>query len=227
MSKLTSMNRPDDSIRRSPETPGRAAPAPEGDRPRPRASVFAGMLGLAAALSLLPHVLIARGLFTFESYPLWNVSPVLPLCLYGAAFLRNRAVAALLPIGAWIFAGLVQATWHRDWAAGFPPIIPWVYVGFAAAAAWGLYLRSGRSAARIVGVGLGAGVTFFLTSNFGVWLGGSYGYSPAGLMECYVAALPFFRGTLISLVLFLPALFAPLAVWRPAAASPRPLPAAA
>ena len=193
-----------------------ALPTDAADRPRPRASVFAGLLGLAAVLSLLPHVLIGRGVSTFEGYPLWNFSPILPLCLYGAAFLRSRALAALLPVGAWAFQGLVQAAWHGDWSAGFPAVIPWVYVGIAAAAAWGLPLRSGRSVPRVAGTGLGAGATFFTVSNLGVWLGGGYGYTPAGLAECYAMAVPFFRGTLLSLAVFLPALFlAPAAVRVP------------
>ena len=43
---------------------------------------------------------------------------------------------------------------------------------------------------RICGALIGA-VIFFLVSNFGVWLGGSYGYDFDGIISCYILALPF------------------------------------
>ena len=45
-------------------------------------------------------------------------------------------------------------------------------------------------------------VIFFLFSNFGVWLGGSYGYNLNGFVNCYLFALPFFGNTLVSTILF-------------------------
>ena len=47
-------------------------------------------------------------------------------------------------------------------------------------------------------------------SNFGSWLAQSqpYGYSFAGLRDCYEAAIPFYRGTLVSDVLCTGAFFA-------------------
>ena len=41
-----------------------------------------------------------------------------------------------------------------------------------------------------------------LISNFGVWLGGSYGYSYKGLIDCYYMAIPFFGYTLLSTFLY-------------------------
>ena len=58
---------------------------------------------------------------------------------------------------------------------------------------------------------------FYLTTNFGVWLFGDGALDPktaAGLWQCYVAALPFFRNWLIGMAVFLPILFSPLAVAR-------------
>ena len=50
---------------------------------------------------------------------------------------------------------------------------------------------------------IGVGVVFFIVSNFGVWLGGTmYPMTFEGLVTCYVAAIPFFRATLTSNILF-------------------------
>ena len=43
---------------------------------------------------------------------------------------------------------------------------------------------------------------FFLITNFGVWVGGSYGYNFSGLASSYFLALPFFGYTIISTLLF-------------------------
>ncbi len=46
-------------------------------------------------------------------------------------------------------------------------------------------------------------ITFFLISNFGVWLlGDLYTKNFNGLLNCYILALPFFKNTLISTVFF-------------------------
>lgn len=200
MSKLVPMSRTED-------------PSPA---PRVRPGVLATLLGLTVLFSLLPWILIERGLDR-DAY-LWGFSPILPLCLYGAAFLQSRILAFTLPVLAWVTQGFVQAAYWGSWSAGFAPVMLWVYAALLAAAGLGLWLRRDRRPATIAGIGLGSGVAFFLVTNFGVWLGGDlYPPTAAGLLECYAAGLPFFRGTLLSLVVFLPVLFAPAAVRFPAA----------
>ncbi|MCE2752067.1 MAG: hypothetical protein LW720_09275 [Pirellula sp.] len=58
--------------------------------------------------------------------------------------------------------------------------------------------------ARTAAIALIASACFFLLSNFGAWLDPlmQYEKSPAGLLQCYVAGLPFWRATLVSDVLF-------------------------
>ena len=44
---------------------------------------------------------------------------------------------------------------------------------------------------------------FYFISNFGVWLQGNlYEKNIAGLIECYILAIPFFKNTLISTIFF-------------------------
>ena len=54
---------------------------------------------------------------------------------------------------------------------------------------------------RISGAFIGA-VIFFLVSNFGVWLGGSYGYDLSGFLNCYILAIPFFGYSALSTLMF-------------------------
>lgn len=61
---------------------------------------------------------------------------------------------------------------------------------------------------RIVGSSLLASISFFVASNFGVWLAWNmYPKTLAGLTACYVAALPFFRNSVESELLWSTLLF--------------------
>ena len=54
---------------------------------------------------------------------------------------------------------------------------------------------------RMSGALVGA-LIFFIVTNFGVWVGGMYGYTLAGFITCYVLAIPFFTYSLISTLIF-------------------------
>lgn len=54
---------------------------------------------------------------------------------------------------------------------------------------------------RISGALTGA-LIFFALTNFGVWLGGSYGYSLNGIVNCFILAIPFFAYSIISTLIF-------------------------
>ena len=54
---------------------------------------------------------------------------------------------------------------------------------------------------RFLGVLSGAAI-FFITTNFGIWLVGSYGYTFSGLITCFVLAIPFFTNTIVSTAIY-------------------------
>ena len=54
---------------------------------------------------------------------------------------------------------------------------------------------------RLIGV-VSASLIFFIFTNFGVWVLGSYGYSYEGLITCYIAAIPFYTNTLLSTLVY-------------------------
>jgi hypothetical protein len=51
---------------------------------------------------------------------------------------------------------------------------------------------------RVGGAALLSSLAFFLISNFGVYVGGYYGYGIEGLVACYLAAIPFWGNSLIA-----------------------------
>jgi len=86
-------------------------------------------------------------------------------------------------------------------------VITWAW--YAAILLLGGLLAKNASALKVVGASLAASVSFFVISNFAVWAVYREMYPATfnGLMACYVAALPFFRNTAISDLLFSAAFF--------------------
>tara|TARA_B110000881_G_C18496767_1_gene474658 strand:+ start:154 stop:633 length:480 start_codon:yes stop_codon:yes gene_type:complete len=86
-----------------------------------------------------------------------------------------------------------------------------LFIGFHATTlfTWGSVLFIGflskhfikNTISRISGALVGACI-FFVVTNFGVWVIGSYGYTLNGLLICYTLAIPFFAYSLISTVVF-------------------------
>ena len=183
----------------------------------PRPSALVTLIVIAITFRLAPYVLHGLGVAidpVNTVYP-WNFSPILPLCVFGAACLGSRGMAYLAPfaiyavgdLGIWLVTGRV------DWAlyAGQPVL----YLSVALVVTCGFLLRRQRSWSRIAATGLGSATVFFVMSNFGVWALGDglrYPHTYAGLIDCYVQAIPFFRNTLISMAVFLPLLFSRMAL---------------
>jgi hypothetical protein len=78
----------------------------------------------------------------------------------------------------------------------------------------GYLLVSKVTPIRVMSASLISALSFFAVSNFAVWLFGTmYDHTLAGLLQCYTLAIPFFRGTLVSDLVFTPVLFSiPLAL---------------
>ncbi len=121
-----------------------------------------------------------------------NFTPFLALILFGGVYL-NRKLALLLPVA------LMMIT---DVLLGVHNIILFTWGSILIVAFIGLALRKRKTPVMIFGASLLSAVIFFLTTNFGVWLMGWYPHTLAGLQECFILALPFFRKTLISTVFY-------------------------
>ena len=196
---------------------------PQVNQPRP--TTIAILVLVALGFRLAPYLLQGLGLpfdATSTAYA-WNFSPILPLAVFGAACYRGRGMPYLVPFGIYLAGdlGIWALTGRADWA--FYGVQPVVYLSLALVVSLGFLLRRHRSWLRIAGTGFAAAMAFFLVSNFGVWaLGGGtyYPHTAAGLLDCYVQAIPFFRNSLISMAIFLPILFSPLALRRPVQLAP-------
>lgn len=182
---------------------------------QPRWSFLAAMFGHLLLVRLLPYALPLLGIQLrpdIAFYP-WNFSPAHALCLFGGAYFQDRRLSVSLPLltilasdlGIWALSG------RTDWA--FYPGQWSVYVSFAVCTALGFRLQTDRRVLRVAGTGLLGCLLFFVVTNFVHWtVSDRYAQTLAGLLECYVAALPWFRNTLLSTAVFGGLLFSPLGV---------------
>jgi hypothetical protein len=145
---------------------------------------------------------VATGLFRLVPH-LPNFTPVGALGLFAGA--RMRLWHALtLPLLVMAVSDLLLQSFY-----GLSPFHPFVYASVVANVMLGrLLLRRSGSPWRIGGVSLLASAQFFLVTNFGVWMTWPmYTRDLAGLLQCYVAAIPFFQYTLLGDLVFCGVMF--------------------
>ncbi len=173
------------------------SPTPASPYFKPMTLALAGLAVLAAASAMLP-----------QSVRPWNVAALGALALFATARLRFPVALLLIAAALAVKEGGVYLQY------GFAPHPPtWFCLAGYAVFGWAL-LRKSESPLRIGGTAVGASLLFFLTTNFGSWLEQAlpYGYSFEGLVNCYAAAIPFYRGTFLGDTAFTAALFGAHAV---------------
>src|SRR5262249_25802540 len=134
----------------------------------------------------------------------WNFSPVSALFLFGGAKLADRRSAYLVPLAAMLLSDLGIAALMGDVSMGLHAMIPVIYGSYAVMVWLGTKLRESRNPLAIAGAGLAAEVFFFIVTNFANWVvqTGTYPHTFGGLTACYVAAIPFFRNSVVSMALY-------------------------
>lgn len=153
--------------------------------------------------------------YLIEDYP-QNFTALGAVALFGAASFRTMKWGLLAPMFALLLSDVVYELVQPGY--GFYGATQFVVYGAFALMAWvGRGLSSGsmdrRTPLHIGGRALMASSLFFVITNFSVWLtSGLYAKSFAGLMQCYWAALPFFRHQLLGTLFFTAVLFG-LAAW--------------
>ncbi len=138
------------------------------------------MIMLAAATRLLPHP------------P--NFTAVLAVAMFAGALYARPYSALLVPWLAMAASDLVLG-WHATlWA---------VYLAVALSVGCGRWMLERFHTSGLLVAGISSSALFFITTNFAVWAHGElYPPTVAGLLACYIAAIPFFHHTLLSTLLY-------------------------
>lgn len=136
-----------------------------------------------------------------------NVACIGALGLFAGCYLSGRR-AYLVPLVA-LFASDVIGHLAGFPGMGFysPVVMGSVYAGVLATVFVGRWMKFNQNKFRLPAGSIAASTIFFLLSNFGVWLGGWYSMTFAGLVACYISAIPFYGYTIAGDLFFTMLLF--------------------
>jgi hypothetical protein len=150
--------------------------------------IAVSVLILIAALSrLLPHPL--------------NFSPVGAMAIFGGVYYHKKWLAFAAPLVALFISDMLLPY-------GLYSGIMWVYGAFLFSVLVGFSIKSNANPVSVLLGCLFGSAAFFIITNFGVWYaGGLYPPTAQGLSACYVAAIPFFKNSLLGDICYTAILF--------------------
>jgi len=129
-----------------------------------------------------------------------NFTPIYSLALFGGVYLKGRQ-AIWVPLAAMALS---------DIFLGLHDTMVYTWGGILLISLIGLYLRDHKNWANILSASILSSAAFFIITNFGAFLS-LYPHTWAGLQQCYILAIPFYRSTLVSTLAYSMVLFS---VWE-------------
>lgn len=141
-----------------------------------------------------------------------NFQPVTALALFaGSLFFANKKFGLLVPVSAMLFSDLLLHFFSQSlfgFYIGFHESMVAVYLSLAIVSLFGMKFVGNKKISSIFTGSIIGALIFFIITNFSSWL-----FSPditnlpytkdfAGFIRCYTEALPFFRNTLYSSVIY-------------------------
>ena len=157
-------------------------------------------------------LLLAMGVLGRWAQPDWNFTPIAAVTALGGYYFRNLWPAVLLPVSILAISDLILPA-HDSFgvlvSVHLMMLLPLVLgrrvrntTGWQAAWRWSL-------------CGVLPATAFFMVTNFAVWaFKSNYEKTLAGLAQCYIAALPFYRSMLAGDIFYIAVLVGCLALAR-------------
>lgn len=146
----------------------------------PRITFIFSVILFGALMRLIPH------------WP--NFTPIAAMALFGGAYFKKKHLAFLIPLVAMFVSDLVLGL--HQWMIA-------VYISFALVVGIGILLRSHIKVGTVLLASLSSSLLFFIITNFAMWVGSPfYPQNMGGLIECYVAALPFLNNGILGDLFF-------------------------
>ena len=156
-------------------------------------------------------LIIAAALYrVWENRPL-GFAPQWAMALFAGSVIKDKRFSFLVPLFSMLISDLlyqalymqglteIRGFYHGQWVN---------YVLFTLITVIGFFINKNNISSIILG-SLAGVVFFYLTSNFLDWIGGGldinnqpYPITFKGLMNCFIAGLPFLRGSLLATLVF-------------------------
>ena len=142
-----------------------------------------------------------------------NFTPLIAVVIYSSMMFKDKKYLIIPLIG--LFISDVLLEYYTGYEYILSSTFFWTYGSLSLVFLFS-YLYSRKVSTKNIFINSFAGaLIFFLVSNFGVWISSSgyYPFNVSGLISCYTAAIPFFRNTLLSTLLYSAVLFAPVLLY--------------
>jgi len=140
---------------------------------------------------MLALALIFIGAFSRLIFHWPNFTPVISLCLFSGVYLPKK-YAVIIPVSLMAVTDLILG-WHDT--------IVFTWGSMLLIAGIGVLIKPSKSLNVLAMANIGSAVLFFLITNFGAWLS-LYPLTWEGLKTCYWLALPFFKATFLSTLIY-------------------------
>lgn len=156
------------------------------------------LIFLVAFSRLIPHML--------------NLSPLGAISLFGAAHFKKRWQAFLIPILAvWLsdlcINNIIYSQFYRTFTWFYQGFF-WQYGSYLLITLGGMLILKKINIQRLLMASMFSSCVFYFVTNFGFWFGNSfYMQNLSGLLTCYIAGIPFIKGTLLGDVFYSAAMF--------------------
>jgi hypothetical protein len=149
---------------------------------------------IALAAGLILVAALAR--IVNREMGMFNLAPVAAVGLFSGAVIKDKRLSYLMPLLAMFIADVYFQLFTK--VQGFYGQEQWfVYGGMVLVTLLGTFLKN-RNALNVLAFSLAGSGLFFLVSNFGSYLSGMYGQGFNAMVTTYTMAIPFFKNTVAS-----------------------------
>lgn len=164
-----------------------------------------------ANLIVLFTLILAAALYRVWDGRPWGFTPQIAMALFAGSVSRDKRFAFLFPVLSMLIS---DALYQVLYLQGLTPIKGFYsgqwqnYLLIASITVIGFFINKNKVSRIMVGSLAGA-VFYFIASNFFTWIGGGldinnhpYPKTVEGFVSCYVAAVPFFKWSVLSTFIF-------------------------
>lgn len=157
--------------------------------------------------NILALILITLGVLCRVYQPIYNFAPVVAIALFSGFVFKNRMFAISIAILSSLIGDAIIA--YTNNYSFLHSTIVFVYGAYFMIVILGEKIqKSTYPILSIATFGVVASLVFFVTTNLGVWLmDNMYPKNSTGLIECFVLAIPFYKYSFVSDLIYIPIIF--------------------
>ncbi len=123
-----------------------------------------------------------------------NFTPTISLIVFISIMFRNHYILAFI---------IVLSQIISDYFLGYYSSMLFVYLAYVSIAISSKHILKKLNFIHVIGTSCISVLIFYLVSNYGVWqMMDLYQYNLNGLVQCYIAGIPFLKYSLISTLLY-------------------------